>query len=98
LKSDKYAEERVNNPYFPFAGKPDWEMAAFLLWSDLSMADIDEYLKLEFVRHAEMLPSPPQWKFQIVPTEFPTTKTLRIFYRDTIECLPSLLSHPMLAG
>jgi hypothetical protein len=27
FKSDKYAEERVNNPYFPFTGKPDWEMA-----------------------------------------------------------------------
>ncbi|KAG1783205.1 hypothetical protein EV702DRAFT_1191636 [Suillus placidus] len=99
FKSDKYTEERVNNPYFPFAGKPDWEMAAFILQLDLSMADIDEYLELEFLQgRAEMLPSPPQWKFQIVPTEFPTTKTLQIFYRDAIECLQSLLSHPMLAG
>jgi len=44
-----------------------------------------------------MLPSPPQWKYQEVPTEFPTTKPLRIFYRDAIECLQSLLSHPLLA-
>ncbi|KAG2110896.1 uncharacterized protein F5147DRAFT_772164 [Suillus discolor] len=111
FKSDTYTEERVSNPYFPFAGKQDWEMAAFLLWSDLSMADIDEFLKLEFNRKlllsfhssrelrgcAEMLPSPPQWKHQIVPTEFLTTKTLQIFYQDPIECLQSLLSHPMLA-
>ncbi|KAG1856780.1 hypothetical protein F4604DRAFT_1931785 [Suillus subluteus] len=111
FESDAYAEERVSNPYFPFAGKPDWEMAAFLLRSELSMADIDEFLKLEFNRKlplsfhserelrgcTEMLPSPPQWKYQIVPTEFPMTKTLRIFYRDPIKCLQSLLSHPMLA-
>ncbi|KAG1866355.1 hypothetical protein C8R48DRAFT_772453 [Suillus tomentosus] len=44
-----------------------------------------------------MLPSSPQWKYQIVPTEFPMMKTLRIFYRDPIECLQSLLSYPMLA-
>ncbi|KAG1884410.1 hypothetical protein F4604DRAFT_1919614 [Suillus subluteus] len=44
-----------------------------------------------------MLPSPPRWKYQVVLTEFPTTKTLCIFYRDAIECLQSLLSHPLLA-
>lgn len=44
-----------------------------------------------------MLPSPPQWKYQEVPTEFPTMKKLQIFYRDAIECLQSLLSHPALA-
>ncbi|KAG1799139.1 uncharacterized protein BJ212DRAFT_1305591 [Suillus subaureus] len=48
FESNKYAEERASNPYFPFTSKPDWEMAAFLLQSDLSMSDIDEYLKLEF--------------------------------------------------
>ncbi|KAG1820808.1 hypothetical protein DFJ58DRAFT_673237, partial [Suillus subalutaceus] len=37
------------------------------------------------------------WKYETVTTEFPTTKILRIFYRDTIECLQSLLSHPLLA-
>ncbi|KAG2084572.1 uncharacterized protein F5147DRAFT_782430 [Suillus discolor] len=49
FESDTYTEERASNPYFPFTGKQDWEMAAFLLQSDLSMADIDEFLKLEFV-------------------------------------------------
>ncbi|KAG2139783.1 hypothetical protein DEU56DRAFT_693238, partial [Suillus clintonianus] len=48
FNSDEYAAERVDNPYFPFTSKPDWEMAAFLLRSELSMADIDQYLHLEF--------------------------------------------------
>ncbi|KAG1884411.1 hypothetical protein F4604DRAFT_1919615 [Suillus subluteus] len=50
FNSDEYAAERVDNPYFPFASKPDWEMAAFLLRSELSMVDIDKYLRLEFTR------------------------------------------------
>ncbi|KAG1828942.1 hypothetical protein EV424DRAFT_1536175 [Suillus variegatus] len=43
-----------------------------------------------------MLPSPPRWKYQTVLTKFPTTKTLHVFYQDAIECLQSLLSHPLL--
>ncbi|KAG1858322.1 hypothetical protein C8R48DRAFT_775269 [Suillus tomentosus] len=107
---DEYAVERIDNPYFPFTSKPDWEMAAFLLRSEFSMTDIDKYLHLEFTRKlplsfrslrelqgcAEMLPSPPRWKYQTVLTKFPTTKTLRVFYRDAIECLQLLLSHPLL--
>ncbi|KAG1834047.1 hypothetical protein DFJ58DRAFT_670729, partial [Suillus subalutaceus] len=45
----------------------------------------------------ELLPAPPRWKYETVTTEFPTTKILRIFYRDAIECLQSLLSHPLMA-
>ncbi|KAG2737289.1 hypothetical protein P692DRAFT_20762125, partial [Suillus brevipes Sb2] len=112
FNEDEYAAEREQNQYFPFASKPDWEMASYILRSDLSMAEIDEYLNLEFTKtlplsfrssrqlrgHAELLPAPPQWKYQKITTEFPTTKTLQIFYRDTIECLQSLLSHPLLAA
>ncbi|KAG1905699.1 uncharacterized protein F5891DRAFT_943149 [Suillus fuscotomentosus] len=97
FKFDNYAEEKVGNPHFPFTSKPDWEMVAFLLRLDLSMADIDEFLKLKFVKHTKILPSPPQWKYQVVPMEFPTMKTVHIFYWDTIKCLQLLLSHPMLA-
>ncbi|KAG1888987.1 uncharacterized protein F5891DRAFT_987596 [Suillus fuscotomentosus] len=50
FNSDEYAVERMDNPYFPFASKPDWEMVAFLLRSELSMMDIDKYLHLEFTR------------------------------------------------
>ncbi|KAG1726239.1 hypothetical protein EDB19DRAFT_1833533 [Suillus lakei] len=112
FNEDEYAAEREQSRYFPFTSKPDWEMALFILRSDLSMADIDEYLNLKFTKtlplsfrslqelrgRAELLPAPPQWKYQGVTTEFPTTKTFQIFYRDAIECLQSLLSHPLLAA
>ncbi|KAG2750887.1 hypothetical protein P692DRAFT_201710227 [Suillus brevipes Sb2] len=112
FNEDEYAAEREQNQYFPFASKPDWEMASYILRSDLSMAEIDEYLNLKFTKtlplsfrssrelrgRAELLPAPPQWKYQKITTKFPTTKTLQIFYRDAIKCLQSLLSHPLLAA
>jgi len=46
---DEYAEKRVENLYYPFATLPEWELASFLLKSDLSMAATDEFLKLQLV-------------------------------------------------
>ena len=46
---DDYADERQENLYYPFASKEDWEMAAFLLRSGLSMALIDDFLSLQLV-------------------------------------------------
>jgi Plavaka transposase len=47
---DQYAGERINNLYYPFASRNEWELAAFLLRSDLSMASIDSFLSLNLVR------------------------------------------------
>ncbi|KAG0701310.1 hypothetical protein DFH29DRAFT_876015 [Suillus ampliporus] len=49
FSENEYAAEREQNQYFPFASKLDWETPSFILQSDLSMADIDEYLNLEFL-------------------------------------------------
>jgi hypothetical protein len=46
---DQYAGERVENLYYPFASRDEWELAAFLLRSDLSMASIDLLLSLNLV-------------------------------------------------
>lgn len=46
---DQYAEERIINLYYPFASRDEWEFAAFLLRSDLSMASIDSLLSLNLV-------------------------------------------------
>lgn len=46
---DRYAGERVENLYYPFASRDEWEFAAFLLRSDLSMASIDSLLSLDLV-------------------------------------------------
>lgn len=46
---DEYAENREMNPYYPFASRPEWELASFLLKSGLSMVATDEFLKLQIV-------------------------------------------------
>jgi hypothetical protein len=46
---DDFADQRQKNLYYPFASKEDWEMAAFLLRSGMSMALIDDFLKLQLV-------------------------------------------------
>ena len=46
---DEYAEARMENLYYPFASQQEWELASFLLQSDLSVAAIDRFLRLELV-------------------------------------------------
>lgn len=46
---DQYAGERIKNLYYPFASRNEWELAAFLLRSGLSMASIDSLLSLNLV-------------------------------------------------
>lgn len=50
--SDQYAKQRDRNIYHPFVSKEDWEMAAWLIESGLSMAEIDKFLHLTIVRPA----------------------------------------------
>lgn len=45
-----FVEQRRTNVYYPFRNKDDWEVAAFLSNSSLSMAEIDTLLSLSFVR------------------------------------------------
>lgn len=47
---DEYAQERENNLFYPFASREEWQLASYLLCSDLSNAAIDEFLKLDLVR------------------------------------------------
>ncbi len=46
---DEYAEQRTGNLYFPFASEEEWQLAAFLLKSGLSMSSVGEFLKLKLV-------------------------------------------------
>lgn len=49
FNDDKYSGLRATNPYYPFAGKNDWELGSFLLSSGLSMRKIDSFLQLKMV-------------------------------------------------
>ncbi|KAG6369260.1 hypothetical protein JVT61DRAFT_15532 [Boletus reticuloceps] len=111
FKMDPYAMGHQVNLYFPFSNFQDWEMANFLLQSDLSMAKIDEFLSLTLTRtlplsfwtakdlrgRAELLPSGPRWNYRIVPTSHPTKKPAVLYYRDSLDCIEALFNHPYFA-
>ena len=46
----------------------------------------------------EMLPQGPQWKFKTFSTKrHPTKKKAELFFRDSLECIKTLFSHPSFA-
>ncbi|KAI6016894.1 hypothetical protein BKA83DRAFT_4059575 [Pisolithus microcarpus] len=107
--NDQYATLWWQNLYYPFTSVGDWQLASWLLRSWLSMAAIDDFLSLQLVKqlpisfrsakelclHAEMLPSGPHWKSHTLLPQVPTKCKPIIYYQDLLECLQSLLSHPL---
>jgi hypothetical protein len=49
FECDEFAEERAQNLYYPFTSRAEWELAVFLLRSDLSLAALDMFLSLNLV-------------------------------------------------
>ncbi|KAG6374246.1 hypothetical protein JVT61DRAFT_4259 [Boletus reticuloceps] len=105
---DAYSSHHRSNIYYPFATHDDWQMANYLLQSHLSMAKIDEYLKLNLIRtlplsfhtakelrgRAELLPPGPRWNFRVVSTLHPTKNPVVLYYHNSLECIESLFNHP----
>lgn len=47
--SDEHASRRKTNLYYPFCSKVEWELASWLLRSNLSLRAIDNFLSLKLV-------------------------------------------------
>ncbi|KAG1734062.1 uncharacterized protein EDB91DRAFT_1238466 [Suillus paluster] len=109
---DPYAVHRKDNLYYPFMSRQDWELGSVLLCSSLSMAAMDEFLGLKLVKalplsfrttkelhgRSELLPSVPKWQYHIISTTHPTKKPLHLYWRDPLDCIESLFSHPLFAN
>ena len=54
---DRFSDLRKTNLYYPFASRQDWQLGFFLLSSGMSMARIDQFLRLEWV--CNLLPVVP---------------------------------------
>jgi hypothetical protein len=46
---DAHANKCTENVFYPFASKDEWQLASFLISSNLSMASIDKFLLLPLV-------------------------------------------------
>jgi hypothetical protein len=42
-----------------------------------------------------MLPKGPEWRCKPWETAYPTKKPLHLYYRDPLECIQSILYHPL---
>ena len=49
FECDEFAEECTQNLFYPFASRAEWELAAFLVRLDLSLAALDMFLSLHLV-------------------------------------------------
>ncbi|TFK60409.1 hypothetical protein BDN72DRAFT_779450, partial [Pluteus cervinus] len=110
---DPQSRHRKKNIYYPFRDFDDWKLACFLLRSGLSMASIDEFLKLPIIERlelsfgsaktlrdfAEALPSTAPWKFRPVKPDprYPLKKKLDLYFRNPLEVIKSLLENPLIA-
>ncbi|KAG1722131.1 uncharacterized protein EDB91DRAFT_1008881, partial [Suillus paluster] len=96
---------------YPFSSRQYWQVAAWLLRLGLSMGKINSFILLEMVSikdlplsfrsakelhgRAEMLPSNPRWKSQVIHTSHPTKLPVILYWRDSIECIASIFNHPL---
>jgi hypothetical protein len=90
---DEYADARQTNLYYPFASQPEWELASFLLKSDLSRVAIDQFLKLQIVsimQSIEYKTNLHALQIQNIGLSFKTTKDLC----NRAEILPTFKPHP----
>ncbi|TFK66027.1 hypothetical protein BDN72DRAFT_772601, partial [Pluteus cervinus] len=109
---DKFKSDKRRNIYHPFRNRDDWQVAVFLLRSDMSMARIDEFLKLSLIQQlelsftsakdlrdkAESLPAVAPWKCRTIKTDpnYPAKKKLELYYRNPVEVIQNLLQNPLI--
>ena len=89
FNDDKHSGLRVENIYYPFAGKDEWELASFLHSSGLLMRKINDFLKLKLVITNHVYPSAIfHHNFQVkdARVSFSTAKVLC----GRMEMLPSI--------
>ncbi|KAI0039113.1 hypothetical protein FA95DRAFT_1504627 [Auriscalpium vulgare] len=111
--SDQFDGERDSNPYYPFSCHEDWEFGFFLAESSLSNDEIDALLRLYLMARlavsfhtakqlrskVELLPSGPRWKSKAITLPGYATKSpMKLFYRDSLECLEHLFGNPLFDG
>ncbi|KAJ6631893.1 hypothetical protein B0H10DRAFT_1937642 [Mycena sp. CBHHK59/15] len=110
FRADKYAAEQANNLYYPFISYQEWEMASFIIQTNMTINTTNEFLKLQLTQkmnlsfsttkalrsQVEILPRGPLWKAKPWNTSFPTKKPLTLFHCDPLESLESLLQNPLM--
>lgn len=93
--SDRYGSFRRDNLFYPFASREDWQLGSWLIRSGLSMAETDNFLKLDLVSTLSSIYHLHVCSLVITTTLFDQIKKLLISFRSArqlrlrAEMLPS---------
>ncbi|KAH9009021.1 hypothetical protein EDB84DRAFT_1280815 [Lactarius hengduanensis] len=113
ITGDRFAHQRVNNPYYPFQGHEEWGLARFLARSSLSQSEIDEFLKLEWVQHLnptftsahalrsliESLPDPPCWYCdQMIIESYKSKQPIHFYWCNALSVIEYIFGNPVFAS
>ncbi|KAH8999792.1 hypothetical protein EDB86DRAFT_3063873 [Lactarius hatsudake] len=105
------SHRRATNLYYPFQSREEWGLARFLARSSLSQSEIDEFLKLEWVKlqkptftsaHAlrsliESLPDPPRWYCEEMIIEGYESEKITFYWRDALDVIEYIFGNPIFA-
>ncbi|KAH9066073.1 hypothetical protein EDB83DRAFT_2506343 [Lactarius deliciosus] len=108
---DSFAHQWATNPYYPFQSHEEWGLARFLARSSLSQSEIDEFLKLEWVKlqkptftsaHAlqsliESLPDPPRWYCEEMIIEGYKSEKITFYWHDALDVIEYIFGNPIFA-
>ncbi|KZP14742.1 hypothetical protein FIBSPDRAFT_751423 [Athelia psychrophila] len=112
MDDDQYAYRRIDNHFYPFKDRQEWELGRFLCSSSLKQNEIDDFLKLPWTRkmgpsfksyHAlesmiESLPSGPIWRSETIIVDGYITKTpITFIYWDAAEVIDYIFGNPVFA-
>ncbi|KAH9166213.1 hypothetical protein EDB89DRAFT_2115908 [Lactarius sanguifluus] len=95
----------------PVTDREEWGLARFLARSSLSQSEIDEFLKLEWVKlqkpmftsaHAlrsliESLPDPPRWYCEEMIIEGYESEKITFYWRDALDVIEYIFGNPIFA-
>ncbi|KAH8987547.1 hypothetical protein EDB86DRAFT_3065710 [Lactarius hatsudake] len=108
---DSFAHRWATNLYYPFQSRKEWGLARFLARSSLSQSEIDEFLKLEWVKlqkptftsaHAlrsliESLPDPPRWYCEEMIIEGYESEKITFYWCDALDVIEYIFGNPIFA-
>ncbi|KAF8312763.1 uncharacterized protein EI90DRAFT_2857439, partial [Cantharellus anzutake] len=96
-------------PYSPWKSKAEWDLVQWLCKCELSQAEINKFLRLEFIHHLDLsfssaremytiirvsLPQGPPFQHATVVLKDAPDEQHELYFRDIIACSAFLFSNP----
>ncbi|KAG2046197.1 hypothetical protein BDR06DRAFT_985667 [Suillus hirtellus] len=109
MESDQFAYRQCHTPFYPFQDQAEFELGKFLC-ECLTQSDIDQFLKLEWVRQAKplfsskdqllawmaSLPTAPKWHSTTLEiTGYPTIQPIQLIWRNGLDVVEDLFANPI---